>query len=143
MTNAWMTGGCLCGAVRYRLTGAAPHFDACHCSMCRRFSGGVYLAVEVPAGGLTWESGEDAIVTYASSDWAERGFCGRCGSSLFWRMQEGDTMALAAGSFDTLEGMDFTSEIYVDHKPAAYAFAGQRRRMTEAEVIEAFGATDE
>lgn len=143
MTDAEMTGGCLCGTVRYRLTGAARHFDACHCSMCRRFSGGVFLAVEVPAGGLTWESGEDAIVTYGSSEWAERGFCGRCGSSLFWRMREGEAMALAAGSLDTLEGMEFTSEIYIDRKPAEYAFAGERRRMTEAEVVEAFGMAEQ
>lgn len=143
MSEAELTGGCLCGAVRYRLTGAAPHFGACHCSMCRRFSGGVFLAVEVPAGGLAWESGEDAVATYVSSEWAERGFCRNCGTSLFWRMREGDAMALAAGSLDTLEGMDFTSEIYIDRKPAAYAFAGERKRMTEAEVVEAFGMADQ
>ena len=138
MSNAELTGGCLCGAVRYRLTGAAPHFDACHCSMCRRFSGGVFLAVEVPAGGLSWESGEDEIATYASSDWAERGFCRRCGSNLFWRMREGGMMALAAGTLDSLDGLEFTAEIFIDHKPDAYAFAGERKRMTEAEVIAAF-----
>ena len=138
MSDVELTGGCLCGAVRYRVTGAEPHFDACHCSMCRRFSGGVFLAVEVPAEGLTWESGEDEIATHASSDWAERGFCRRCGSSLFWRMPEGGMMALAAGTLDSLEGLEFASEIFIDRKPDAYAFAGERKRTTEAEVIAAF-----
>ena len=106
----------------------------------RKFSGGVALAMEVSEGGLTWSDGETRIATFASSDWAERGFCPVCGSSLFWRLTaEGPAKGLTilnAGTLDDMNGMAFTHEIYVDNQPDCYAFAGERRRMTEAQVIE-------
>ncbi|TRD22079.1 GFA family protein [Palleronia caenipelagi] len=140
--TACQTGGCLCGAVRYRLTEAPEGYGACHCGMCRRWSGGALLAVQVSPGGVAWQ-GEGAIRTYASSDWAERGWCRECGSNLFWRLTAPGPMqgmvALSAGSLDSLDGLELTSEIYIDHKPAGYAFAGERQRMTEAEVLAAFG----
>ncbi|AVO37713.1 GFA family protein [Pukyongiella litopenaei] len=140
------TGKCLCGAVSYRLETAPDHIDACHCSMCRRFSGGIELGIEVPPGGITWQ-GEDFIRTFASSDWAERGFCSRCGSSLFWRMTAPGPaqglLSLSAGTLDSFAGLELTTEIYIDHKPAAYAMAGETRKMTEAEVIAAFAPPSE
>jgi hypothetical protein len=132
------TGGCLCGAVRYRLAEPPDAFGACHCGMCRRFSGGIELGLEVRPGGIDWE-GEDSIATYRSSDWAERGFCRICGSSLFWRLTvEGPMqglMSLGAGTLDSHAGLTFASEIYIDAKPDSYAFAGERKRMTEADVM--------
>jgi len=53
--------------------------------MCRKFTGGVFLGVQVPAGSFHL-SKEDGLAIYASSGWAERGFCKSCGSSLFYRM---------------------------------------------------------
>lgn len=140
------TGGCLCGQVRYRLAEAPVAFGACHCGMCRKFSGGVELGVQITANDLTWESGEDLIQTYASSDWAERGFCSKCGSSLFWRFT-GDgplqgMFSISAGSLDSLEGLTFDTEVYIDHKPGGYAFAGERTRMTEAEVLKMAGVAE-
>ena len=74
------TGGCLCAAVRYTLADAPDHYDACHCSMCRKTSGGVGFGINVPDGGITWEGAEN-IGIYKSSEWAERAFCKICGSS--------------------------------------------------------------
>jgi hypothetical protein len=132
------TGGCLCGTVRYRLTEPPAAFGACHCQMCRRFSGGVELGVQVLPGGIVWES-DETVRTYRSSDWAERGFCSVCGSSLFWRLTAPGPMrgmlALSAGTLDSFAGLDFESEVYIDAKPHAYAFAGERKRMTEADVM--------
>lgn len=139
MTEAIRTGGCLCGAVRYTLSEAPRAYGACHCRMCRRFSGGIELGVEVQAGGITWE-GEDHVRTFKSSEWAERGFCDICGSSLFWRLISPGPMqgflSLSAGSLDSLEGLDFDIEVYIDQKPATHAFAGERKQMTEAQVLE-------
>ncbi|MDU8942371.1 GFA family protein [Ovoidimarina sediminis] len=133
-------GGCLCGAIRYRLAETPTEFGACHCGMCRKSSGGVGLAMEVPDGGLTFTEGEDRIASFQSSDWAERAFCPVCGSGLYWRMTaEGPAKGLTilnAGTLDDMNGMAFTHEIYVDNQPDCYAFAGERKRMTEAEVIE-------
>ena len=141
MAAAERTGGCLCGAVRYRLANATA-FGACHCGMCRKFSGGVFLAVDAAPGDVSWESSESLRV-FPSSEWAERGFCATCGSSLFWRLTaEGPrtgTTAIAAGTLDSLDGLAFDSEIYTDHKPAAYAFAGDRPRKTEDECLAGAG----
>lgn len=132
------TGKCLCGAVSYELAEAPTSYGACHCAMCRKFSGGIEMGVEVPPGAITW-TGEENIGTYKSSDWAERGFCKICGSSLFWRLTAEGPMqgllSLSAGSLDDLDGMEFKTEVYIDAKPDSYVFAGDRTRMTEAEVM--------
>lgn len=133
-------GGCLCGAVRYKLDPGPTHLDVCHCEMCRKFGGS--MGIEVAPGALTFES-EDQIQTYQSSPWAERGFCKTCGSSLFWRMTAtggpGDGMvSLCAGTLDDMNGLPLQTEIYVDEKPDGYAFAGETRKMTGAEVEAAF-----
>ena len=138
------TGGCLCGAARFELAEAPKSYGACHCGTCRKFSGGIELGVEVPPGGITWIS-DETVKTYKSSEWAERGFCVTCGASLFWRLTAPGPMhgmlSLSAGALDTLEGMSFDTEVYIDHKPATHAFAGERKRMTEAEVLEMVGAS--
>jgi hypothetical protein len=139
-----MRGGCLCGAVRFEAEPAEPHSDACHCEMCRRWVGGPFISVPVAREALSWQ-GEDAIEVYRSSDWAERAFCRRCGSALYYHATvEGPQermFFLALGLFDEPDGLPLASEIYIDSKPAAYAFAGERKRMTKAEV-EAMFADD-
>lgn len=136
------TGGCLCGAVRFALAEAPAEYAACHCSMCRKFSGGIELGVQVPPGGITWTE-DTALKTYASSEWAERGFCGTCGSSLFWRMTapgpQSGMLILSAGALDSMDGMTFASEIYIDHKPDGHAFAGDHPRLTEPELLASMG----
>lgn len=132
------TGGCLCGAARYRLAETPRQFGACHCKMCRKFSGGVELGLQLPAEAVIWEANA-TVKTYASSEWAERGFCEICGSSLFWRLTAPGPMhgmyALAVGSLDSFEGLEFSAEVYIDAKPACYAFEGERKTMTEADVM--------
>ena len=106
--------------------------------MCRKFTGGIELGLEISPGGIAWEGAEN-IGTYSSSDWAERGFCKICGSSLFWRLTAGGPMqgqlSLSGGSLDDMSGLTFATEVYIDAKPDAYAFAGDHKRMTEAEVM--------
>ena len=132
------TGSCVCGAVRFTVTSPITETGACHCGMCRKFSGGIELGLEVPPGGVTWED-EAHLKVYKSSEWAERGFCDICGSSLFWRLTAEGPMqgllSLSAGSLDRFEGLNFVNEVYIDHKPDSHAFAGERTRMTEAEVM--------
>ncbi|MDJ0825065.1 MAG: GFA family protein [Rhodobacter sp.] len=144
MTEISRAGHCLCGAVRYTLSDAPEGYGACHCEMCRRWTGGIELGLQVMPGGVTWV-GEENIQTYQSSDWAERGFCRTCGSNMFWRLTaEGPMrgmMSLSAGSLDSLEGLELTAEVYIDHKPAGHAFAGERKRMTEAEILDMVGVT--
>ena len=134
-------GGCMCGAVRFEITKDVTEAAACHCGMCRKFTGGVFVAVRVPAGGLMFEN-EEALGVFTSSDWAERGFCRTCGSSLFYRVTAPGPMRgelhVGLGTLDEADGVPLTSEIYIDRKPDGYAFAGYTNKMTEAEVVALF-----
>ena len=133
-----MTGGCLCGAVRFTLTERPKQIDVCHCSMCRKFSGGIELGLDVDPDSIVWE-GTDHIQVYASSQWAERSFCRKCGSGLFWRTRaasdDGSPLfGLCAGAMDDLGDLELKTEIYVDEKPDGYAFAGSTEKKTKPEV---------
>lgn len=137
-TQIATTGGCLCGAVRYTLSNPPKGFGACHCGMCRKFNGGIELGIEVPGDGIAFETTQ-TLRTYRSSDWAERGFCNTCGSSLYWRLTAPGPMqglySLSAGSLDSLEGLSLTREFFIDSKPAGYALSGDHKRLTEADIM--------
>lgn len=127
------SGKCLCGAVTYRAE-VRDDMSACHCGMCRRWAGGPLLAVGTNA--IAW-SGEEHITVFTSSPWAERGFCNKCGSCLFYRMTaekfRGFT-SIAFGTLDDQSGLELTKEWFSDQRPDAYEFAGERRCITEAEA---------
>ncbi len=128
-----LNGGCLCGAVRFSAEPKDRTMGVCHCSMCRRWSGGVYMAVECE-GGVAIDD-ETAVGVYRSSGYGERVFCKACGTSLMWRMQDGSHHSVSAQAFDDPSLFEFTSEIFIDEKPGNYAFANQTRKMTGAEVF--------
>src|SRR5690349_4534517 len=135
------TGKCLCGAVNFTAD-IRPKISACHCGMCRKWTGGVLLTTFAKDIHFT---GEDAITIFKSSDWAERGFCSRCGSSLFYRVTakgpyEGVTV-LAVGALDDANGLSFDEELCIDRKPDSYAFAGEHKYKTEAEMFAEFSAS--
>lgn len=115
---------------------------ACHCGMCRRWSGGVFLTVSTE--GISWE-GESLISTYTSSPWAERGFCRTCGTNLFYRVTAPGKLhgmtALMFGAIDDAEGLEIATELFIDRKPATYALVGQadHKCLTESEVLALFG----
>lgn len=84
------------------------------------------------------------VKTFASSEWAERAFCGTCGSALWYRVtapgpHQGQTH-MAAGLFEDAIGATLASEIFIDRKPTGYALAGDHPRLTEAEVMAMFAA---
>lgn len=76
-----LTGGCLCGSVRYEVNGSPQHAGNCHCSMCRRAAGAPFVAwFSVPRSQFRWVAGEPK--KFQSSGKAKRGFCKQCGSQL-------------------------------------------------------------
>jgi hypothetical protein len=135
-TATTLNGTCLCGAVKISIDSTPATFDVCHCSMCRRWGGGPAMTVESGKGYKI--TGESNIAVYASSDWAERGFCKTCGTHLFYRFRNGGYCNFTLGLFPGTEHFTFKTEIYVDDQPANYAFANKTERMTEAEVIAKF-----
>ncbi|MBV8962655.1 MAG: GFA family protein [Hyphomicrobiales bacterium] len=112
-------GGCLCGGVRYEVRGELRSVVGCHCSQCRRTSGNYVTATNCGLDDLVLE--KDATLRwYRSSETAERGFCGVCGSNLFWRPIGGDHLSIMAGTLDTPTGLRVTKHIFVADKSDYY-----------------------
>ena len=87
--------------------------------------------------GVSFEC-EEAISVFRSSDWAERGFCGKCGSHLFYRLTDSNQYFIPVDIFDDQEPFLFDSQIFIDKKPQYYSFANKTKDMTEAEVFEKY-----
>jgi hypothetical protein len=118
--EAMHTGGCLCGAIRYRIRGALRGIIACHCSQCRRTSGHHAAMTSAPLGKVEWTSSE-RLLWYKSSDTAERGFCGACGGNLFWRQFGHGDISITAGTLDTPTHLAIEQHIFVADKSDYYA----------------------
>lgn len=131
-------GSCLCGAVSLSTTSMNHHVAACHCSMCRRWGGGALLAVE--CGSDVSFRGEENIGIYQSSEWAERGFCKKCGSHLFYRLKQNNQYYVPVGIFDNDEGLVFEHQVFIDEKPEYYSFANETKNMTGAELFAQFAS---
>jgi hypothetical protein len=134
------TGRCLCGAVSFTAAQVDPGMHACHCSNCRRWTGGPSLSAN--AAGVVFE-GTAYLTVYESSAWGERGFCRKCGSSLFFRLQGSDRYILNHGSFDNPDHLKVVGEIYIDEKPSSYDFQGEHKRLTGEEFLASLGITPE
>jgi hypothetical protein len=94
-----LTGGCQCGAVRYALYAEPSSADICHCRMCQRAVGNLFMAVAgVPLGQFAWTKGEPAV--FRSSSAAERDFCSDCGTPLTFRYLAKQSINVTLGSLD-------------------------------------------
>ncbi|MEJ2177324.1 MAG: GFA family protein [Gammaproteobacteria bacterium] len=92
------TGGCLCGAVRYEIHGVLRDVVNCHRTMCQT---DIHLTRDE---GLTW---------YITSEVARRGFCGKCGSNLFWEPFDQSTTGIVGGTLDVPTGLKTMGHIFV------------------------------
>ena len=102
-TEATMTGGCQCGAVRYALF-AAPESTVCHCRMCQKAVGGPFAALsKVQMAHFAWTRGEPG--SFQSSSAAERHFCAACGTPLTFHFLDGNEIEVTTGSLDHPEAM--------------------------------------
>ncbi len=95
MTTFRMTGGCQCGAVRFRATGIKDS-AICHCRMCQKAFGN-YFAPLITVETVEWTRGAPTL--FRSSNLAQRGFCQNCGTPLFYFGDDGD-YEMAAGALD-------------------------------------------
>lgn len=117
--NTMRTGSCLCGAVRFRTRGVLRGVIYCHCSQCRKQSGHFVAATNSKDADIVIE-GADRLSWYGASDVAKRGFCGTCGSLLFWKHKDLDSISIMAGSFDTPSDLAGESHIFVGDKGDYY-----------------------
>ena len=93
------TGGCQCGAVRYRFTERPSGAHICHCRMCQKAFGGFYAPL-VGGPRETFEITRGTLATFNSSAQTERGFCAQCGTPLTFRYLDGQHMSVSIGSLD-------------------------------------------
>jgi len=115
-----VAGSCLCGQVRYELSGKLRPVIYCHCQQCRKTSGHFVAATAIKHENLAITS-EAGLAWYRSSDTAERGFCRNCGSSLFWRPDHGEYMSVMAGALESPTGTSASEHIYTDDAGDYYA----------------------
>ena len=131
--NHKKSGGCLCGAVRYDVTGPLRDVILCHCGQCRRQHGsfGAYSEAALAdvdirdGGGLAW---------FESSARARRGFCRHCGSGLFWQRPGGATTSIAAGSLDQPTGLAVVRHIYVADKADFYEIGDRLPQLPGSQI---------
>ncbi len=128
-------GKCLCEKVSIEAKATNKNLGACHCGICRRWSGGPFLALD--CGTDVTIEGEENLGLYESSSWAERGFCKLCGSNLFYRLKEKQQYIVSSEIFDELP-LEFDHQIFIDEKPQYYSFSNKTKTMTGAEVMAAF-----
>ncbi|WP_417464793.1 GFA family protein [Kordiimonas sp.] len=109
------TGGCLCGAVRYEVTGPLRDIVNCHCSMCQKLHGSFGAHTKALKKNIKITR-DDGLTFYKTSDVAERGYCKDCGSSLFWQPFDLDATGILAGSLDDASGLKTMGHIFVGEK---------------------------
>lgn len=134
-------GSCLCGAVSVAIKTKSNNVDACHCNMCRKWTGGAPLFAIECSGDVNFE-GDENISVFDSSEWAERGFCSKCGTHLFYRLKQQQYYAVPVGLLDESENFVLEQQIFIDQKPHFYTFANETKNMTGEEVFAQFLASE-
>lgn len=130
-------GHCLCGAVTVRAAFEKPALRACHCDMCRRHTSSMFVSVANDPQSVEVSG---PAKSFQSSDWAERGFCENCGSTLWYGTIADGARHLAAGLFENAADAEMKIEFYADMCPNGYALAGEHRKLTTDETIKLFEA---
>lgn len=122
--TAKIMGRCMCGAVAYEAMRMSHRIDACHCEQCRRWSGHYWASVNARFSELKFLKGEERVCWFESSELVRRGFCGACGSTLFWHSHRhpdyGDLVGISAGSLDKPTGVELSVHIFVAEKGDYY-----------------------
>lgn len=111
------TGHCLCGRVAFEVHGPLRDILVCHCDECRRWGGylGAFTATQLEHFVLVEERTLRWVPSPQSDRRARRGFCGECGSSLFWQPAEGGRIHIAAGALDRPTGLKIAGHWYTRH----------------------------
>jgi hypothetical protein len=123
-------GGCLCGAVRYEVTGPLRDVVVCHCSRCLRSHG--HAAAYSACARADLVLVRDDGIRWFESEGRARGFCSVCGASLFWSADGRDTISIAAGTLDQPTGLRTVAHIYTRGHADYYEIAGPGERFPAA-----------
>lgn len=116
------TGGCVCGRVRYTVTGPLRPIVACHCRECRRQSSHYWAATRARREDLHLDR-DEALRWFDSSPGVRRGFCSHCGSALFFDRETAEGVTICAGSLDEPTGLRLVQHIYTGEAGDYYTIA--------------------
>lgn len=120
-----LSGCCSCGAISF--TAIAPKtYGVCHCQMCRRWCGGVWMGVATTEAPKI----EGPLKIWKSSNFAERAMCEQCGASIYYRPKGSDKPLMGQGLFNDQSGWKMTRQIFADKQPDHYAFGDGGPLMT-------------
>lgn len=122
------TGSCLCGAVQFEIHGALRPVIACHCNQCRKQTGTYMSATAAADADMTFIE-KRGLKWYRSSPEAQRGFCGECGSVLFWKRDGSNKTSIAAGSIDGPTDAPLEGHIFCESAGDYYEIAGGAYRL--------------
>ena len=141
-----VTGGCLCGAVRYEAEAYLKKAYYCHCRMCQKSTGApAEIAVFVKPGTLAFTKEEPTY--YQSSPFGRRGFCRHCGSRLIWMSPDKPEWTnLSAGCLDHPEKVEPSEHNCVESQLPWYQLADDLPRLRSddiPELVEAWAAVEE
>ncbi len=118
-----MQGSCLCGQVVFAVDGPLRPVIACHCTQCRKVSGHYWAASSVPMARFRLIR-DDGLRWFRSSAAAQRGFCGGCGASLFWKPEGEDRISFAPAALDGATGLTMAEHILTEFVGDYYAPEG-------------------
>ena len=113
-------GSCLCKAVTYEVEGPLRSVINCHCNQCRKWTGHFVAATAAWKRDLRIYDPHNQLTWFQSTEQARRGFCRRCGSSLFWQSNNLETTTILAGTLDGATGLKTEAQIYVEEKGDYY-----------------------
>jgi hypothetical protein len=126
MKNKRYTGSCLCGAIRFEVSGPPGKPHTCSCSICQRHTGSLTVAwVEFPSDAVTWTGAGGTPATYRSSDYSSRAFCPSCGSTL-GAIDDDPVIALVLGVFDNPSAKELA--------PTSHSYRGGRPRWWHVDI---------
>ena len=134
--NRSAEASCLCGSVRIKAETVSDRLGACHCNACRKWGGGPLMAVD--CGEHVRIEGEENVTVFDSSGWADRGFCSKCGSHLFYRLKQSGQYIVPAGLFGDEMAFNFTHQVFIDEKPEYYSFSENTHDMTGKEIFDKY-----
>lgn len=131
MSGTAITGGCQCGAVRYRVAAELGNPHLCHCRMCQKAAGNYFMPLAgALRGKIVVTRGEPGW--FQSSDVVRRGFCRDCGTPLFFDPVDDDRMLVVLGSLDDPSRYRPVSEDSTESRlPFVAAWTGLRQKVTE------------
>lgn len=112
-------GGCLCGAVRYEISGEMNQPVACHCTMCRKQASQAWVSSTLKKDDLRITD-DRGLKWYRSSDEARRGFCSECGSALFFVDTDSSRISVSVGTLDGPSSLAVRGHIYAADKGDYY-----------------------